>query len=202
MYIVSLQLRREIDELTNGEYTLLSEYKTMNDKVLIRHNVCGSIYEVTPHNFLDSGNRCPFCTTSHGELYINKYLSDTNSNYDTQKEFDGLIGLGGGNLKYDFVIYSDKEGIKVQYLIEYDGEFHFYPIMGKKQFNKQQEHDKRKDKYCIDKNIKLIRIPFWDFDNINTILDDILIKNNTDSKYIINNNKYDIVLDMLKTIEI
>ncbi|NCI19896.1 hypothetical protein EJM73_08280 [Clostridium botulinum] len=169
------QLFKEIDEITNGEYILLSEYKTMNDKVLIKHNKCGNAYEVTPHNFLDSGNRCPICGISHHELYINDYLIKNNIPFVPQYEFDGLIGLGGGNLKFDFAIFNDKEKTDLKCLIEYDGEFHYFPIIDEEQLKKQQIHDKRKNKYCNQNNIKLVRIPYWESDNLVNILDGIFI---------------------------
>ena len=31
-------------------------------------------------------------------------------------------------------------------------------------------NDKIKDKYCVDNNIKLLRIPYWEFENIENIL--------------------------------
>jgi len=168
------QLRREIDEITNHEYTLMSEYKTMNDKVLIRHNICHITYAVTPHNFLDSGNRCPFCTTSHNETYINNHFTKNNINFTPQFTYDDLIGLGGGLLKYDFAVFEDKEKTKLQYLLEYDGEFHYFPIISDKQLRYQQEHDRRKNVYCDDNNIILVRIPYWDQKNLIEILNKLI----------------------------
>lgn len=37
-------------------------------------------------------------------------------------------------------------------------------------FKTVQYHDAIKNKYCEDNNIKLLRIPYWDFDNIEEIL--------------------------------
>lgn len=55
--------------------------------------------------------------------------------------------------------------------IEYDGEQHYFNI---KYFGNSlesvQEHDRIKTKYCEDNGIKLIRIPYWEYDNIETIL--------------------------------
>ena len=39
-----------------------------------------------------------------------------------------------------------------------------------------QKRDSIKTKYCKDNNIKLIRIPYWDFKNIDTILTKELIE--------------------------
>lgn len=48
-------------EIVGDEYTLLSEYKRSNIKVLVRHNSCNNSYATTPSNFSD-GKRCPFCS--------------------------------------------------------------------------------------------------------------------------------------------
>ena len=62
--------------------------------------------------------------------------------------------------------------------IEYDGEQHFKPIKyfgGKDKLKKQIKNDVRKNYYCASHNIKLIRIPYWKFDKINTILEDAIM---------------------------
>ena len=40
---------------------------------------------------------------------------------------------------------------------------------------KQQKYDKRKDEYAKKHGWKLIRIPYWEFDNIEKILEKIII---------------------------
>lgn len=52
--------------------------------------------------------------------------------------------------------------------------YHFTPRRDKETFLKQQEYDKRKDEYCKNNNTKLIRIPYWEYKNINVILDELL----------------------------
>lgn len=67
-------------------------------------------------------------------------------------------------------------------LIEYQGIQHEKPIdfSGKgqdfslKSFKLQQEHDKRKREYAKEHNINLLEIWYWDFDNIENILDNTL----------------------------
>nr|DAV62701.1 MAG TPA: hypothetical protein [Caudoviricetes sp.] len=41
-----------------------------------------------------------------------------------------------------------------------------------------QKHDEIKNQYCKDNNIFLIRIPYWDNDDIEYILFDNFVKNN------------------------
>ena len=62
------------------------------------------------------------------------------------------------------------------FLLEYDGEYHYKPIEGEEKLRNQQEHDRRKDKYCKDNNIKLYRIPYWEQDKLINKIDKILIE--------------------------
>lgn len=57
--------KKKISITTNGEYIPLTQYKGANIKVTMRHNNCSCEkgyydWDITPHNFLDQGNRCPF----------------------------------------------------------------------------------------------------------------------------------------------
>lgn len=57
--------------------------------------------------------------------------------------------------------------------IEYDGIQHFKIIEyfgGRSGFMKQKHRDKIKNNYCKENNIKLLRISYNDFNNINNIL--------------------------------
>jgi hypothetical protein len=57
--------------------------------------------------------------------------------------------------------------------IEYDGEQHFKPIDffgGESSYNKQKLNDEKKNYYCFIKKYNLLRIPYYDYDNIEIIL--------------------------------
>jgi hypothetical protein len=113
--------------------------------------------------------RCPECQYSKGEERISQYLINNKINYIPQKEYNGLVGLCNGLLSYDF--YLEQYNL----LIEFQGEQHEKYIprfhMSIKDFEKQQEHDKRKREYAQKHNIKLLEIWYWDYENIETILD-------------------------------
>lgn len=147
------------------EYTLLStEYKNNKGKLLIK---CpnGHIWE-TKYNSFQQGHRCPICNISKGEQRIINYLNNENIEYVFQKEFEDLLGVGNGLLSYDFYLPQ------YNLLIEYQGQFHdgSTDYQTEEQFEKQQEHDKRKREYAEKNNIKLLEIWYWDFDNIEKIL--------------------------------
>ena len=66
------------------------------------------------------------------------------------------------HLRFDFAIF-DSNNLKC--LIECDGDHHFdtstfYSNVGNCSFEKIKEYDDRKNNYCIENNIKLIRIPY------------------------------------------
>jgi len=111
------------------------------------------------------GFKCPACSLSKGEYFIMEYLMNLEIISTPQKKFKGLLGLGGGSLSYDFYIPSKN------LLIEYDGEFHYIPLMGDDQFKKQKKHDELKTNYAKENKMDLLRIPYWEFDNLGTILD-------------------------------
>lgn len=121
------------------------------------------------------GRGCPECFKSKGEKRIKEILNLHVINFNPQKEFEGLVGLGYKNLSYDFYLPD------YNLLIEYQGEQHEKYIKGlhksKKDFEKQQEHDRRKREYAKQNNYNLLEIWYWDFDNIETILTQYLTKN-------------------------
>lgn len=111
---------------------------------------------------------CPECVMSKGEKSITDFLTN-NIKYQYQKSYDGLIGIGGKLLSYDFYIPS------LNTLIEYQGEFHDgFGGKGNEyitgNLDTQKEHDKRKREYALINNIKLLEIWYWDFNNIEEIL--------------------------------
>ena len=76
--------------------------------------------------------------------------------------------LKKGLFRYDFYLpnYNGRAMI-----IEGDGEQHFQPVYGRAELLKTQEHDRRKNSYCLSNNITLYRIPYWEIKNIKTFSD-------------------------------
>lgn len=163
------KFEEEVQTIANGEYKVLSSYINTNTHIHMKHLVCGNEYIVLPSNFL-RGNRCPICNESKGEREIREWLKHGEIKFESQVEFDGLIGMGGGLLSYDFYL-PDKN-----ILIEYQGEFHDGSGGEYTQVNlkKQQEHDKRKKEYAKKNGIELLEIWYWDYDKIASILADRL----------------------------
>ena len=77
--------------------------------------------------------------------------------------------LKHGLFRFDFYIPNLYD---TPAIVEVDGEQHFKPVYGRQAFLKGQEHDRRKNSYCLANNIPLYRIPYWEIKNLRTA-DDI-----------------------------
>lgn len=73
----------------------------------------------------------------------------------------------GHLLRFDFAVTIPLQAI---ILIEYDGEAHFQKISHfhktNSQFKQAQERDRIKNRYCLLHNIPLIRIPYWELEDL------------------------------------
>jgi Zn ribbon nucleic-acid-binding protein len=169
------QFKKEVYDLVGDEYTVLEDYLGADTKIKMRHNSCGHIWNITPAHFL-SNRRCPICTKSKGEQNIAKYLQTNNINYIQEYRLTDCKNKTGYILPFDFYLPD------YNLLIEYDGEQHFEPVTfggipqekALKNFKKQEIRDKIKNDYCILNNLPLLRIPYWEFNNIEEILNNKL----------------------------
>ena len=128
---------------------------------------CGEEIIVRSSALLHGYTKSCGCMKSHGEYYISKYLLSNSINFEKQKKFSDLLGVGGGNLSYDFYLPNHNM------LIECQGEQHERPIEyfgGEEQFAIQQEHDRRKREYAKDNGYRLLEISYKDYNNIDNIL--------------------------------
>lgn len=141
---------------------------------------CGKII-VVPHSWLTSKDgiiNCgcdPSYSFSRGERKIARLLDENNIKYSREKTFDDCILPSGCKARFDFYVNDS-------YLIEFDGEQHFHPtgvLFNEERVKEIQLHDDIKNKYCIDHNIILIRIPYNHFNKL--CIEDLM----TNSKYII-----------------
>jgi hypothetical protein len=87
--------------------------------------------------------------------------------FQQEVSFEDLHGKGKALLRFDFALYKNN---KLCCLVEFDGIQHFQytPYFHKTQaaFAKQKEWDRRKNKYCLLHNIPLIRVPYWDLEEL------------------------------------
>lgn len=128
---------------------------------------------VIPSSSLTTGhtNSCG-CLVSYWNMYIEQFLKK--NNIENQPEYPVVID--GVRYKYDFYLPE------YNLMIEYDGRIHYEPARyhGKDSeqdlidLKKRQKRDRIKTKYCEDNNINLLRIPYWESKNIETIINNRL----------------------------
>jgi hypothetical protein len=154
-----------INLIKENNHILLSDYINVNTKVLIDFQCEHNHHWILPSKY-KIGRGCPICSESRGEKRIREWLSLNNVEFESQKEFSELKGVGSGNLSYDFYIPNKN------LLIEYQGEFHDGKANDyvRENLEIQQEHDKRKREYAKQNNINLLEIWYWDYENIVEIL--------------------------------
>jgi hypothetical protein len=134
------------------DYSLV-EYKKAKNKVEIICSKHGSFFQ-RPQDHL-SGNGCPTCNNSKGEIEIRKLLSKNNIIFKEQYIFDNCKFKN--KLKFDFYL------IENELCIEFDGKQHYEEVRhfgGKKTLNEQKIRDEIKNNYCKENNIYLLRIKY------------------------------------------
>ena len=158
------EFKQELKKV-NSDIEILGEYVNAITKIKCRCKIDGYEWEMRPSNLLN-GQGCPKCNESKGEKRIGKYLDSRNIEYKREHKFDDCRSKN--RLPFDFYIPSKN------IVIEYDGKQHYEIIKwfgGFDSFIATKIRDTIKTIYCKENNIKLIRIPYWDFDNIEKILE-------------------------------
>lgn len=170
------EFKEAVFNLVGDEYIVLGEYEGSSIPIMLQHNTCKYRYKTTtPSSFL-RGARCPKCRSSKGESAIIHFLDKYKINYKHNEPY--------GNcsyetlLKFDFLIL-DYSGNSLKLICEFDGVQHFEPVDifgGEEGFEKTKIRDKIKNDFCKDNEILLVRIPYWEIDNIPKILGKKLYK--------------------------
>lgn len=162
-------LRREItselfcEDLTGKKFNKLKVLKKISSmgkksKWLCECD-CGSLIEVTSSNLKNGHTTSCGCTISKGEEKIASILTLLNIQFQREYKFKELP-----NRRFDF--YLPEKNI----CIEFDGKQHFEYVATwhktKENFDQALLRDNEKTEFCASNNIKLIRIPYWDYDKL------------------------------------
>jgi len=154
-------------KLLNKDFIYTTSHKTI---LKLKCNIDGHYWSSTYNNYINLDRCCPLCNNSKGELEIYKYLINKNIFHIREFKFDNCKNIF--KLPFDFYLPE------YETCIEYDGEQHFKIIEywgGEKRLNQTKINDKIKTEYCKNNNIKLIRIPYTEIKDINTILDNEML---------------------------
>ena len=130
--------------------------------------LCGEckehIFETSLTSYDRGQIRCKFCSQKFSipERIVKDFLDKYNIEYI--KEYSFKDCKDKNVLPFDFYLPT------YNLIIETDGQHHFYSVWGENHLEKTQKHDKIKNAYCNEHNINLVRIPYWDFSKIESIL--------------------------------
>lgn len=124
---------------------------------------CGTIKSIRGQNLKRKDeNRtisCGCSQRSSGEIYIMDILDNNNIEYISQYRF-----LDFAKKSYDFAIIENNNIIR---LVEFDGEQHYKEVpQWKESLELIQKRDKEKNEYALSHNIPLVRIPYWERNNL------------------------------------
>ena len=133
---------------------------------------CGNYCEISASHLTERhGTQSCGCVQSKGEAKIKQILEKNNISYTSQFSISSCI-------------FPDNSISANKYIIEYDGNVHYYSNgygwNNEDNLTKVKNHDIIKNEWCKNNNIPLIRIPYTIYDNLS--LDDLLLEI---SKYIV-----------------
>ena len=125
---------------------------------------CGNECDVLGESLLNGDTTSCGCKKqSKYELYVKQYLDAhgyvQGVTYFREKTFDGLVGVGGQYLRFDFAVLT-KTGFV---LIECQGEQHVKPAEwfgGEAYFERLQQHDELKRAFASLCHYPLIEVPY------------------------------------------
>lgn len=161
-------------------YKLLSNKYINVKSYLVFECPEGHIFKMNFDNF-QQGQRCSECNLSKGAREVLYALRNNDLNCIVEYRFDDCRGKRNP-LPFDFAIFDDNF-VDLKWLCEFDGELHYQESRfssdekkNKKKLTERKRYDAIKTKYCIDNNIPLLRIPYWERDNgsVENVIDDFL----------------------------
>lgn len=129
---------------------------------------CGNETIIPSGSLISGQTKSCGCLNSYYNMYVDILLTKMNVFHKPEH----TVTIYGHKYRYDFYLPDYNT------FIEYDGEQHYMPVnFGKwsleescKHFEAIQEHDKIKNEYCKEHNINLLRIPYWEKQNIENII--------------------------------
>lgn len=159
-----------IDLITQSGGELINPDDYINNhknNLKIKCPSCKDVFTTSLVYFTQHGGQlCKKCKTTEsiGEMRIRIYLENHNIEFSQEYWFDNCRDIKP--LPFDFYLP------RYNTVIEFDGRQHFIDTnYFTYSFDKVRKHDDIKNKYCMNNNIDIIRIPYTKINHINEILD-------------------------------
>ncbi len=168
--IISENAKKRFDNLLGkhfGKLIVVEKIGSTGQSILWRCKCqCGNENFITTSHHLKTGNtKSCGCLQSIGQYNIIQILNKNNINFIKQYIFDNFkYKQTKGIPRFDFFLPSYNR------LIEFDGKQHFEKTSDLwEQGNSLEQrikHDLQKNEWAKEHNIPLVRIPYWERDNI------------------------------------
>lgn len=152
--------------IVNPDIEVVGQYVGAKTPILHRCKIDNYIWNVAPSDILNNKG-CPQCRESKMERQARIWLDNHNILYERYKKYTDCIDHK--HLSYDFYLPDYNTNIECQ------GIQHYKPVDyfgGEQAFKIQQRHDAIKRQYCLDNNIELLEIPYWE--NVENTLNNFL----------------------------
>ena len=148
----------------SGKLLILDIFIDTNGKKVAKCKCdCGNECIKPYHSILSKHTQSCGCLVSKGENKIKELLTELKINFEQQKQYENLIGIQKP-LSFDFYLPD------FNICIEYQGQQHYEPMRftnSMEKFEQNQKNDNKKREYCKNNNIKLIEIPYTDYNILN-----------------------------------
>lgn len=165
------EVENRVSKLGGNLHNKESYINSLEENLIIDCPYCNNPFTTSLRLFCQHGGQaCPNCrdTESIGEKKIRLYLENHSIIFDQEKWFPDCRDINP--LPFDFYLPNSNK------IIEFDGRQHYESssLFYHTPLPEQISHDEIKNKYCKDNNIELLRIPYWEINNIDNILDNFI----------------------------
>ena len=160
------KFNEDAQRLKNPNIEIVGEYVGAHEKIECKCLKCGATFYLRADH-IKRGIGHSGCNKSLGEERTETYLKNNGYRYICQYRFDDCIRKER-SMPFDFYLPD------LNIAIEYDGIQHYQPVMtfgGEEAFAELKLNDAFKTEYCYKNNIKLIRIPYTEYNTISEFLD-------------------------------
>lgn len=156
----------------HSELEVVGEYNGLTKQITVHCNTHNHTYTANANDILSRLSCCPRSFKTYKEEVMCSLIESWGYKIDRQHVFD--------DCKDQNVLRFDCFLVDFNTVVEYDGENHFYPVKFGTQsieeaiekYEYTKAHDEIKNKYCMDNNINIIRVPYYQFDDMEYFLFD------------------------------
>lgn len=157
---------------SNPNVEVVGEYINTKTPIEFKCLIHNHYFYAQPRNFLYRGGKgCPYCSQSTGETKMINILKGKGFNIQQQYSFDDCRHIN--KLRFDG--YDIDNGIAY----EYQGQQHYRPVdftgqddgRAEKEYEMTIKRDNIKEEYCRANKIPLIKVPYWELNNMENYID-------------------------------